>query len=103
MSDLIARLIATTEGTDDLDRDIAKLISSDPVRAALAFTSSFEAALTLIPPQANSHGYDLTPRGVEAYVSRNNVQSGHWLHSGWHKSSAPIAMCIAALKAREEA
>lgn len=62
----------------------------------------------MVPAEMNCHGYDKTPEGVEAYVSRNNVKSGHVLFEGRNKSDIACAMsaaslrAIAAIKAGEE-
>lgn len=65
------------------------------------YTTSVDAALTLAPEGANCHGYELDPKGVEAFISRNCVASGHWISLGHHPTSPAIALCIAALKARK--
>lgn len=65
------------------------------------YTASIDAALTLAPEGANCWGFDKTPIGSEAYFSRNHVSDGHWYVSGFHCHSA-IAICIAALRAREQ-
>ncbi len=67
---------------------------------ALHYTTSLDAALTLRPEGANCWGMDHTPLGVDFYWSRNNVPDGHWLIEGHHKTSDPLAACIAAFKAR---
>ena len=67
----------------------------------LHYTASIDAAVTLVPfaeDKATHWGVELD-RGFEAWVSRNNVSSGHWLHQGFGSTPA-IALCIAALKAR---
>lgn len=65
------------------------------------YTTSIEAALTLVPDWANSHGYDFGPRSVEAYVSLNNVANGHRYVGGEHPTSPAIALLIAIMRARE--
>lgn len=62
------------------------------------YTTSIDAALALVErmlPESNCVGFDKTPLRVDAYVSRNNVSSGHWCEDGWHKSSAPLAILCA--------
>lgn len=63
------------------------------------YTSSIDTALTLVPETANCHGYELSIPCVDAFISRNDVKSGHWLVTATHKTSPAIALCIAALKA----
>lgn len=65
------------------------------------YSSSIDAALTLVPEGANCFGFDCESGETRAYFSRNRVASGHWYCSADHKSPA-IALCIAALKARKE-
>ena len=107
MKDLIERLEKATEGSAELDDAIDVALGKiKPGYEAEAFadnfTTSLDAALTLVPDGANCHGYELTPLGVEAHVSRNNVASGHWLKLG-HAATPALALTIAALKARSEA
>lgn len=68
--------------------------SRDPAR----FTASIDAALTLAPEGANSHGYDLSPSGVEAYFSRNHVSTGRWMELSSHPTLIAVAFCIAAMR-----
>lgn len=121
MSDLIERLSAATGPDRELDGDIAWAVGAAPVGAfrmsghldggvfgtgahtswaAPSYTASIDAALTLLPEGVNHHGYGMTPNGVDAYVSRNSVASGHWIQEGTHPTSIPIAIAIAALKER---
>ena len=68
-------------------------------------TTSFDFAYALagrVLPEMNCFGFDKTPHGVEAYVSRNNVYAGHWFVTGEHPSSPAIALCIAILKANHK-
>ncbi len=118
-TDLIARLEKATEGSEELDADIARALGWeldtvyehawwDPQKRVLHHcdppffqrTRSLDAALSLVPEEANCHGYDASPAGAEAYVSRNNVASGHWLLSAVAATPA-LALCAAALKARQ--
>ena len=68
-------------------------------RAVRQYTSSLDAALTLMPPEANCWGIEKMKNHYEAYVSRNYVKDGHWYKDGEHLNPA-IALCIAALRAR---
>lgn len=116
-ADIIARLEKAGEADRELDFDIAmrlnrpfgawesfqKYDAAFPAytrRDAPAYTASIDAALELVPEEANSHGYELQRGLVEAFVSRNNVKAGHWYAGGEHPTSPAIALCIAVLKAR---
>ena len=108
---LITRLEEAAEGSRELDELVA-LGTTHPYgigpsgRAALLpYTTSIDAALALasrVLPEMNCTGFDKTPLGVEAYVSLNNVNSGHWCEIGWHKSSPALALCAAILKANHK-
>lgn len=66
------------------------------------YTSSIDAAVQLcerVLPAANCWGVDKDERGFEAHVQLNGVKSGHWAKFAEHRSSAPIALCIAILRA----
>lgn len=68
-------------------------------------TTSIDAALALaerVLPEMNCIGFDKSPRGVEAYVSRNHVKSGHWVVVGEHPSSPAPALCLAILRANHK-
>lgn len=100
---LITRLEEAAEGSRELDELVA-LGTTHPYgigpsgRAALLpYTTSIDAALALasrVLPEMNCIGFDKSPSGVEAYVSRNNVKSGHWFVAGEHPSSPALALCI---------
>lgn len=65
-------------------------------------TTSVDAALKLIElvlPDANCWGIDKDERGIQAHVQRNGVKSGHWAQFSEHRSSAPIALVLAIVKA----
>lgn len=74
--------------------------SGKQLQTAPNYTTSLDAFEDLRPAGANCWGFEAEPNGVEAYWSRNQVDAGHWLVTGHHKTSAPIAFCIAAIKAR---
>lgn len=63
------------------------------------YTASVDAVLGLIErvrPDVNCWGFDRTPLGVEAYVSRNNVPHGHWLVEA-ECATPPLALLAALL------
>lgn len=113
MTDLIARLEAASGPDCALDADIAltqgwsefpgdNWIGPNAEICVPAFTSSIDAALTLAPEGANAYGFEVDPAlGVDAFFSRNNVASGHWFVSANGAPTPALAICIAALKARE--
>ena len=109
---LITRLEEAAEEAAEGSRELDELVALGTTHpygigpsgraALLPYTTSLDAALALaerVLPEMNCTGFDKTPLGVEAYVSLNNVDSGHWCEVGWHKSSPALALCIAILKA----
>lgn len=58
-----------------------------------------DAAMMLIPPEANCHGYEVGENGVDAYISRNFVPGKHWYKAAYHKSSPALALTAACLRA----
>lgn len=99
-------LIAALQFAKESDRRLDNLIAGalkhpepdDPAGWPPRYTWSLDDALRLIPLDANTHGYERTPKHTEAFVQRNYVENGHWAYYGEHQV-LPIAMCIAALKA----
>lgn len=132
MSDLITRLEEAAEGSRELDAAIWYAVHEPDVdypgirteqteqgpREVLTcelgskwaddvgrYTTSIDAAYALaerVLPEMNCIGFDKTPSGVEAYVSRNNVDSGHWVVTGEHPSSPALAICLAILRANHK-
>ena len=121
MSDLIARLEAATEGSRELDADIlalsdyrstkayrgwimmqAKGAARDDrtylLRFAPHYTTSLDAAMTMVP-EADDRCLEIT---IYCTGTEVDLAYGNYLQSGlsWAKTT-PIALCIAALKARE--
>jgi hypothetical protein len=65
------------------------------------YSASLDAALTLVPAEANCFGFDSDPKTCEAYCSRNHVAGGHWIVS--REAATPaLALCAAALRARAQ-
>lgn len=101
LDELIAALEAAREGSCELDAKIAALCHpTDPDW----YTTSVDAALTLMPKEGNCWGVDWTPtrKFNHAYVSRNHVKKGHWLFDCYGAATPALALCIAALKARNQ-
>lgn len=70
-----------------------------PLPWLATYTESIDAALAFglkVVPDANNHGYDTVNGKVYAYLSRNNVSSGHWL-SEECGNTVPLAFIAAAL------
>lgn len=81
------------------------------VRDGINFYQSYTPILTSLdaavafcerikPNGMNAYGFDVSPRGIDAFVSRNCVEGGHWLV----EASAPtpaLALVLAALRAKE--
>lgn len=65
-------------------------------------TSSIDATVALcerVLPEANCYGAAKDKTGWTAFVSRNNVASGHWLVEA-EGPTAPIALLLAILRAK---
>lgn len=63
------------------------------------YTASIDAALAFglkLNPDANNHGYDTVNGAVYAYLSRNNVPTGHWL-SEVGCATVPLAFVAASI------
>jgi hypothetical protein len=109
--DLIAKLEAATEGSRDLDYAIAEYLGREAVRekqgtfAPWKYTTCIDAALTLVPERGD---LGLTWRFI---LERKPLHSGpgwicevreHAKEGGYAVAhTAPLAICIAALKAIE--
>jgi len=102
VKDLIAKLEAATEGSRELDREVAKAVYGwkrvQPGYYVPRFTQSLDAALTLVP------------EGWEWFKPQNNYQSdkprieifGPIDYQVAAAATPALAICIAALKAREQ-
>lgn len=106
MSDLIERLEAATGPLFVLDEEIHALLPVPKLIIPPAYTASIDAALTLVPEGwegvSLDQGWrcDKGPGGASAYLAEK--QYGDCLRTrAEHDSSMPLAICIAALKARE--
>lgn len=105
MTDLIERLEAATEGSRELDEEIAQAIFPklkrrhaswyiDDVRTNIEpFSTSLDAALTLVPEGLM---WDVESRGA-AFVGDPKMPSRMFEMA----ATPALALCIAALKARK--
>lgn len=99
LDELIARLEAASEGSRELDKSIAITVGTyqapdrgDPYGSWLRYTSSLDAALTLVPEFCF---VKTSPRGATAGCN------GHICATTAATAPTPaLALCIAALKAR---
>lgn len=127
MDELIARLEAATEGSVGLDKAIAKLIGTysapdrgDPFGGAPFYTTSLDAALTLVPQgwpwcvlhPAYKHEGQIGGTGMAAFKYmdgaayggiRNPIMSHMSYDYEGYGPTPAIALCIAALRARSAA
>lgn len=97
LDDLIARLEAASEGSRDLDQDIEIAINPprEDVYRCPHYTTSLDAALRLMPA---GWLWDVASTGC-VWVMPNDDLDKQIVISGIEKPV--IALCIAALKARE--
>ena len=104
-TDLIARLEALTVPDRKVDAEIGVILHIHPPGGgwlSREYTGSIDAAVALcerVLPDVNCWGVEKDERGFQAYVSRNNVKSGHWLKEAEHAASPSIALLISTLKA----
>lgn len=73
-------------------------IGYDLLNISPKYTESLDAALALAGralPEANCIGFDKTPGEIDAYVSRNCVDAGHWYYGG--NGDTPALAVLAAL------
>ena len=102
LSQLIDRLENVAEGSSELDRAIrdclslpAMLVPPDGGDEAYPYTTSLDCAITLVPEgwfYSASSGY-----GHANVHRRRGGTGGAWTHNA---PTVPLAICIAALKAR---
>ena len=101
MTDLIARLEAA-EGPDPrLDREIAVIQGGYKEVGWPAYTTSMDAALTLVP---EGHTYSFIHRIGEYPEASVAAQpdAGFWSAVVATAATPALALCIAALKARDD-
>lgn len=124
--DLIARLEAATAPSTELDEEIRVAVGADSISyppgeglmttddcvGPPEYTASIDAALTLIDPKlfqrlVRDHNRRRTseqdaPKGARGFASVSRCRGDGPIWSSYGATSA-IALCIAALKAREAA
>jgi hypothetical protein len=110
LDDMISRLEAATEGSRELDRllhntlrDPDDPITADDVAAdprlesvIRAFTSSLDAAMTLVP---EGWAWVVSKNGT-ATVTTEATDATRYRRESGHATWPALALCIAALKAR---
>jgi hypothetical protein len=100
LSELIERLEKATEPDDKLDTNInaAVLRTVERFEPFPAYTSSIDAALTLVP-----EGYGWHLWSPDNWLPAAEVRNGERVYYGLTAQAGlpAIALCIAALKARE--
>jgi len=109
LADLIAKLEAAPNGSDKLDREIAMVCDIkwspeedgnfggyDLLPRRCYFTSSLDAALTLVPEGLHEE----IKRAKHRKGWRVNLWNDHGLGQSADAPTAPLAICIAALRAR---
>jgi len=117
-SDLIQRLQDATEGSRELDFDIALSIGwtrewyiscygwKNPKgqqcseRYVPAFSTSIDAAMTLVPEGHGTVALEITRKSARAAIG-NDTQEG-FVGEAAEAPTPALALCIAALKAKEQ-
>ena len=98
---LIAALEKATGPSRMLDREICEARKIEPPAGMYGFdryTSSIDAALTLVPDGCGWCADALPPRDPWAQIVKGGATT-----AASHGATAAIALCIAALKARSDA
>ncbi len=111
IDDLIARLNAATEGSHELDAAIYLAINEAwPVANPPRYTTSLDAALTLVPEgmfwnvgnaKLMGAGFQVTVGEPARGLKIGRKWYAHELHPINGPKTAPLAVCIAALRARQ--
>ncbi len=105
MDDLIARLEAATKGNRKLDYAIYEMVEPDGFRVPADFTTSLDAALTLVAEGmywavgAGKTRVDEPLYGAAIYEPQIS-DDPKTLAQGQTDATPALALCIAALKAR---
>jgi len=111
--DFAERVEAGSKWSSAEIHEMARAVYGTPNRAQIAEAmmavqgdlSSVVSLLERVLPGANCHGYDKTPKLIEAYVSRNCIPAGEkaWMVEGFHPSSPARALLAATLRALADA
>lgn len=101
MNELIKRLEEAAEGSEELDvaivREVFGYEKDNPLWHCLPYTTSLDAALTLVP---EGTAIEMTGEaGAEGWGTR--LTDDHSKETMALSTTLPLALCIAALKARE--
>ena len=103
MEQLIKDLEAATEGRSGLDERIYEAVKTDLTPPGHSYSQSLDAALTLVPEGcdwASGHGKNSDGDVVTfACVGKEDVAASAYDATA---STPALALCIAALKAREQ-
>lgn len=107
IDEMIARLEAATEGSDELDSAISDCVSGQ-TESYGCYTRSVDFALTLVPEGFAVRDFSIWPkmRSTVTVLGAHLESDGlYWHHGGdgrWEAEGATpaLALCIAALKAR---
>jgi len=103
LTQIITRLELATNGSRGIDQEIADVIGHVfKPRMMPRYSRSFDAAFSLMLPGCDwDIGYIQT-QGYVAHVMRRASPDG-WVAESGKAPTAPLALCIAALKARQGA
>ena len=105
MKDLIAELEAAPEGSEVLDVAICKAIChygpDDPLWHVLPYSRSLDAALTLVPEGWNFEGSFTDPDNDYVIEGWNGKFAPGGIDVQGSAHTAVLALCIAALRARQ--
>jgi hypothetical protein len=114
IAEIIARLENATGPSVELDEEIRLavaaesinygsaegLVSTDECHGPPEYTSSLDVALTLVPNGHEIHDWFIGNDG-SSHLSLKDPGKRDWFEVGESDHSAAIALCIAALRARE--
>jgi hypothetical protein len=111
MKDLIERLEKATEGSRELDLAVAQAVdgpwhyTGEPPRRIFcaAYTTSLDAALTLVPEGYSKDMAECPENGAVVRVYFGPIRENSAGEPTGRANTLPLALCIAALKARSEA
>jgi hypothetical protein len=107
LSNLISRLEAASEGSEELDVAITRATCgykpTDPLWHTMEFTRSLDAALTLVPEGYGFVVSDADWKTARASVAWKNTPADFDAPYRDVRAATPaLALCIASLRAREQ-